>query len=369
MMTILGKVRFLTGSAALAISLAALQSGCGKESISIQKAPKEASAPAGNPAMPSMDPHAAMAAQPPIRWKLPAGWEEQPPDQLRLGNFLLKGPNGAQAQTTIIPLTGLAGTDLDNVNRWRGQVGLPPITEAEMNSQAEKAMIGATESPLFDLSGTPPGKQAKSRILVTLLRQSGVSWFFKMTGDDELVQANKGAFRDFLKTIEFVQPAADPHAGMQLQTLTAPMTAPTTEPAASAKFNWEVPAPWKSLPPGPMQKAKFRATDKEGEKIEATVSSLGGEGGGLLGNVNRWRGQIGLGPIDAGELAKLTVATNWNGSAFTVVDLENSQNKTALCAVISSQKEETWFFKLTGEASLVAREKDAFLKFIQSWKP
>jgi hypothetical protein len=89
----------------------------------------------------------------------------------------------------------------------------------------------------------------------------------------------------------------------------------------------------------------------------------------LLGNVNRWRGQIGLAPIDAAELTKLAVKTNWHGADFTVVDLANDQNKTALCAVISSQKEETWFFKLTGEATLVSREKDGFLKFVQSWKP
>jgi hypothetical protein len=347
--------------------LTAFQSGCGKESISVQKAPKEAAAPAVNPHG-AMNPHAALGAQAPIRWKLPSGWEEQPPDQMRLGNFIVKGPGGAQAQTTIIPLAGMAGSDLDNVNRWRSQVGLAPITETEMNSQAGKVMIGATEAPLFEISGKPPGKETPSRILVTLLRQGGMSWFFKMTGDDELVQKNKGAFTEFLKSVEFVQPAADPHAGMQLQSLAA-QAANTAPGESAAKFSWQVPSAWKELPPGPMQKAKFLATSKEGEKIEATVSSLGGEGGGLLGNVNRWRGQIGLSAIDTAELAKLAVKTNWHGAEFTVVDLENNQNKTALCAVISSQKQETWFFKLTGEAPLVAREKEAFLKFVQSWKP
>jgi hypothetical protein len=206
-----------------------------------------------------------------------------------------------------------------------------------------------------------------------MLRQSNVSWFFKMTGDDELVKSSKGAFVEFLKTIEFVQSEQDPHAGMQMPAMAsgaAPSTlaAPVTDDKGP-KPNWQPPATWKEVPPGPMQKAKFRASAKEGEKIEATVSSLAGEGGGLLGNVNRWRGQIGLSPVDAAELTKLSVKTNWHDAEFTVVDLVNDQNKSALCAVISSQKEETWFFKLTGEAALVSREKESFLKFVQSWKP
>src|SRR6185369_7861311 len=96
--------------------LAALLAGCGREEIHVYKAPKE---------------------QPVIRASLPEGWEELPGDQMRVGNFAVHGKGGEKAQVTIIPLPGLAGRELENVNPWRGQLGLPPITAAELPTQAE----------------------------------------------------------------------------------------------------------------------------------------------------------------------------------------------------------------------------------------
>jgi hypothetical protein len=40
-------------------------------------------------------------------------------------------------------------------------------------------------------------------------------------------------------------------------------------------------------------------SDPDG-KAEVTVSAFPGDTGGLLANLNRWRGQIGLEPVQAG---------------------------------------------------------------------
>jgi hypothetical protein len=46
---------------------------------------------------------------------------------MRVASFRVTGKDGKQADVSVIPLPGLAGSDLDNVNRWRGQVGLPSV--------------------------------------------------------------------------------------------------------------------------------------------------------------------------------------------------------------------------------------------------
>jgi hypothetical protein len=355
----------VNGAAALTISLTLLLAGCGKEEVSVQSVPKESSPQKPNLPMAGPPPAANTAAVPSIHWQLPTGWEAQPPDSIRLGNFILQGEGGASAQTTIIPLPGQAGTDLDNVNRWRGQVGLATISAAEMASQAQKVAVGTIDAPLYEMMGVAPNKTAPTRILVSFIRQGDMSWFFKMTGDDALVLANKPKFIEFLKTIEFGPATTDPHAGMAMDA-PAPVAPPT---AAAVKAAWTVPAHWRVTAPGPMQKAKFRASSQAGEKIEATVSALAGEGGSLLGNVNRWRGQLELAPITEADLAKATAQTNWHGLTFTIVNLENPDTKMAMRTLFTAQNGETWFFKLSGEIPLVAREQASFMQFVESWKP
>ena len=46
----------------------------------------------------------------------------------------------------------------------------------------------------------------KARILAALIRRDGVAWFFKMTGDADLVGEQKPAFGEFLKSLVFSAP-------------------------------------------------------------------------------------------------------------------------------------------------------------------
>ena len=43
-------------------------------------------------------------------------------------------------------------------------------------------------------------------------------------------------------------------------------------------------------------------TGDGGATAAVNVSSSAGEGGGLIGNVNRWRGQLGLAPLSEAEV-------------------------------------------------------------------
>ncbi len=48
-----------------------------------------------------------------------------------------------------------------------------------------------------------PGSGDAERILGVILHRDDTAWFFKMTGDADLVEKQKPAFIAFLKSVEF----------------------------------------------------------------------------------------------------------------------------------------------------------------------
>jgi hypothetical protein len=188
--------------------VAAALAGCGRNDVEVyrvarEQAPVEAAMPAGHPG--------AGSGAPRLQWKLPAGWEEVAPGPMRLASFRVAGSGGKQAEVSVVPLPGLAGSNLDNVNRWRSQVGQPPVTEAELPRLAQPVEIAGQKAELYEQAGAAPGSGSGSRILVGVLRREGIAWFFKMTGDDGLVAQQKPVFVEFLKSLSF---AAGPPPGL-----------------------------------------------------------------------------------------------------------------------------------------------------------
>src|SRR6476469_7004286 len=68
----------------------------------------------------------------PAQWTKPEGWSEQPLSEMRLGSFKVEGPNAASADISVIAFPGEAGGLLSNINRWRGQLQLPPLEEDQL---------------------------------------------------------------------------------------------------------------------------------------------------------------------------------------------------------------------------------------------
>jgi hypothetical protein len=328
-------------------------------------------------------------SQPSLQYTLPAGWEKKALSPMRVASFGIS-QDGKQADVSVIPLGGMAGTDPANVNRWRGQVGLGPQTEAEASKLAEKVSVGAEPADLYDLAGTTPGNGEAQRILGVILHRDDTAWFFKMTGEAGLVEQQKPTFIAFLKTISFGAPTAAPSA-LDLSQLppSHPPIAGTSlgtqnflVPNANTlvtggmikdsggKSIWTIPADWKQIDPGTMLFAKFSIAASDG-KAEVNILSAG-EGGSLLENVTRWRGQLGLPPVtQEDELSKMVGPINGAGNG-QIVDFTGTDAKTGkparLVGAIVSQNDQTWFYKLMGDEQIVAQQKDAFIQFVQSAK-
>jgi hypothetical protein len=319
-----------------------------------------------------------------LTWTTPTGWTQVPPSEMRVASFKIADAKGKQADVSIVPLSGTAGGDFANVNRWRGQVGLQPAPDDELQNAAENVEAGGQPATLYDIGGQDSTNGQASRILGAIQHRDGTSWFFKMTGDVDLVEQQKPVFIDFLKTLSFgssqVQlqlPPGQPNIGeMNAQDQQAlpsghPPIGDMNVPAVTGPLshdgqpNWQVPAGWQEVNGGSFLVAKFMLTGNGGMAAAVNVSSSAGAGGGLAPNVNRWRGQLGLPPEE--EISTVTFAIP--GGQAQQVDISGTNAQTGLPAeidgVIVTQPDRTWFYKLMGDPQLVAAQKDTFTTFVK----
>jgi hypothetical protein len=316
--------------------LLVVATGCDRPDVQVYIVPKETSPATPPPAPP---PRAAAAG---LRWTTPVGWQELPRTEFRVASFRVTGDAEQQADVSVIPLPGTAGGDLSNVNRWRGQVGLPPITETELASAAQTIEAGGQPAAFYELTGKDV------TILAAIQVRDGVTWFYKMTGDSPLVAREKAAFLALLKSFQF-GPATD--SGRQTV-------------AAGQNPRWNPPPDWRPADPGPFLVAKFLMTGPHNAEAAVNISSAPGDGGGLLPNINRWRGQLGLEPVGLAELDGLVREVETDGGRATVVEM-NNESVTSIAWIVT-RPEQTWFYRLVGETPAVAAQREAFAQFVRA---
>jgi hypothetical protein len=153
---------------------------------------------AGGPAMAGDVPPPPVPTGPgALRWTLPRGWKEaQGGGQMRYAT--LTAPVPGKVDVSVVVLPGPAGGELANVNRWRNQIGLPPLDEAAM--AAARKTIAAKAGPISLYDFTSDG-QKRSRVVAGLAEVGGSTWFVKMTGDEKPVATARAEFIHLLESL------------------------------------------------------------------------------------------------------------------------------------------------------------------------
>jgi hypothetical protein len=346
-----GTVAGLLGLGALLVL-----AGCSREEVRVYRVPKE------EPRLTSVtDPASARqgdSAMPHLHWDLPSGWREVQGSSIRLATFSIPSPAGPPAEVSITPLQGVTGVESDAVDIWRSELGL---AKGGGGKAGEPVTIGEFTGTLYDLTSSD-----ERGIIGAVASFADSSWFFKMSGPASLLAREKDAFVGFLKSIEFHAEAHPEQNGA----VAAKQPGPSTPSSAGDRPPWEAPQHWEEFPPKTMLLANYAIRGGASESGEVTVSAFPGDVGGLLANVNRWRGQIGLGAIGQSELAGISSPIEIHGERATLIDMtaEASSGKAPIRVVVAvvPRGPQTWFFKISGDEPLVAREKAAFIQFVQS---
>ncbi len=154
----------------------------------------------------------------------------------------------------------------------------------------------------------------------------------------------------------------------------SPMGAPRQQMESTAvddSLHFELPKGWKELAPTSMRLLNLQPAGNA--DASCYVSVLGGDGGGLAANLNRWRKQMGLEPATEEELAALPKVNLFGGEA-TLIELRGSfagmdgsaQSGWGLLGAVASTPQATLFVKMTAPVEILEQEHDAFLDFLDS---
>jgi len=286
----------------------------------------------------------------------PPNWEPQPLSQMRLASFLVKGDNGAVADISFVSLGAAAGNVLDNVNRWLDQLGQQPITEQKLTEVAQRLRTALGDVAIVDLAGLPEnGDPAKDgRIIAAMVTTDSSTLFFKMRGNGDLTETQKG---DFIKWVAAVCDA-------QTESRSQPMAAMPPQDTGPPPIKWQTPENWTAVSPSSMRYASFTASADNGEKIDISVVTFPGDGGSDPDNINRWRGQIGLPALDRNAVSFQIAPLKTADATFSTTDIVGAKGRTI--AAWTRHDGRAWFFKATGPNAAVEKEKPNFVKFIES---
>lgn len=116
------------------VGLAIVATGCGGQGVQADEAADgvdQTPADSAPPATPTDTTTASVGEDRP--WTVPAGWTEDPePRQMRLATYMAPDPDGL-VEVAVSRFSGRVGGDLANINRWRGQMGLGPVAESELD--------------------------------------------------------------------------------------------------------------------------------------------------------------------------------------------------------------------------------------------
>jgi hypothetical protein len=161
--------------------------------------------------------------------------------------------------------------------------------------EIQRYQVARTETPkpaMPAMPAAPAGVKGEARMLAAILPHGDRSWFVKLVGPPDAVAAHAEAFDKFVRSLRFTQSPDRP-------------------------LTWTVPEGWREEPGKGFRYATLRMGPRDAE-LELTVSSAGGS---MLENLNRWRGQIGLKPIAAGELSQAVKDVPVNGIEAKVIDM------------------------------------------------
>ena len=241
----------------------------------------------------------------PIAWDLPAAWEQHPGVTIERGGIKISTYATIKIKSEPEPLelavSTAGGAVLDNVNRWRGQIGLGQLRKEQLSNESKTMDVAGVKATLVNMLGTRSGGP--------------------------------------------------------------PLAAAKKPPEDATKIALQIPAGWtEEAPTVAFAIRQFTA----GKNTLVTISSVGG---GLALNVNRWRGQAKLPPLQGEKLLPLITQLKLAQGDAAYVDIDNPQDPKApriLGVIIPGDGGPDWVVKMTGSREQVAGEKANFEVFAKS---
>jgi len=192
-------------------SLLILLTACSREKTATYEVPKETATPAPQQSMTAgggmmggsmtdnelvQAAHASMSEQMPdtgFTAELPDGWTEKGGSGMRMQSYAI---DGTAIDFYLISLT--TGDVPSNVNRWRGQVGLPDASPEEIANEVQTFEVDGHPVSYIEIHNEEGGKG----IIAAIVDLGPKYWYFTAKGSVDELKAHAGEVRAFLESIQ-----------------------------------------------------------------------------------------------------------------------------------------------------------------------
>ena len=264
------------------------------------------------------------------KWEVPEGWTVGPK---KTSMFAPRATLILDADsTTELTVSTLSPNQdlLANANRWRGQLGLEPLTQDQIDTEFAKA--DGDDFYLFDAVGTGSGQMAGGRrppfANAPFLNRGAMP-----TEKQPLPKSNSGSGLDY-----------DSPAGWSV-TKSSGMV-------PSTRFT---------------KKSKVETEADSSKPTLITLTRMSAAANNWPTNAQRWAGQAGQ-TLTAAELKAATEELEIDGQPSQLIELLDGDPEMAIVAVMTVAGKDAWFFKLVGDKESVANEQATFRKLLNSIK-
>ncbi len=308
-----------------------------------------------------------------IRWETPDGWQTRPLTQfINRGYYLLPGPPEARPELTISAYPGAAGGLDANLNRWRGQLGLEPLDSEALAAELETIEVSGMELVLCDFTGNAPDG-SPSRTLGAVIEFPDETWFFKLTGNPDVLTVSHPTFGAFLRTLE-LEEGGESGTAAALPPAYGQGTPPPAQPAIgeAPSVSYQVPQGWSESPASGMRAASFQIDAGDNFEVDVSLVRLGGAGAGDAMNVNLWREQLGLATVSDEQATAALDLLEVGPFQARIFDQASDDpiiqgtRRARILAALFDHGGTTWVLRARGADEHVAAERERFLSFLES---
>lgn len=151
------------------------------------------SLPPDHPPLTGAAPRSSPSSSPasaPLKFTAPAEWAPAAKNAFSLLAFKV-AEGDKQADITV---SSAGGDWLANVNRWRGQISLPPLSAEELTKATKKIDTLGSQGQYVELVGS-------ETILGVRAEAGGRTWFIKLKGVVSLAEREKSRFEAFVQSL------------------------------------------------------------------------------------------------------------------------------------------------------------------------
>ena len=153
-----------------------------------------------------------------LTWSLPEGWvEQQPASSMRIAQYAVPGPDGEGECVVYYFGPNQGGSPMANAQRWAGQFTQPDGRSSVDVMKVTRLEAARVPVQVVEVTGTydggmtmtaqPPQAMEGYMLLGGIAEGPDAPWFFKFTGPETTVLAQRDAFLALMGSIRVEGPS------------------------------------------------------------------------------------------------------------------------------------------------------------------